>query len=1106
MSRAEISTDRITDWLRSREERPRPDEGGLFSFLLLVGAAIALGAALWWIDGLPHLPSSPPDWERAQRILLGSDLPYGDVIYVTASIGWLLLFYLGLSMALRLVVALAVGVTDGAAWARTALRLSNLVTVPLVRRAMDAAVAGVLLLAAWLPSAGRLKVDGEADTVTAGIVATMSGQEHSTAAAETADELQPLTDAAQGNEPPRVVSYTVVRGDNLWDIARRFYGDGSLYPRIFEANCGRVMTTGESFTNPRLIRPDWVLEVPLPAHNLDASGERLTYRVQRGDSLWAIAARFLGDGFRWPEIWELNGNREMNDGRQFHNAELIYPGWVLELPIEPSQGSNPVEQPDSTPPPAPSPQLEQPSATAVESEPTLEPPPVPSAEPPAPGNGSDGVWGWAPSRTRILVGAAGLAGAGGAALAVRELVRRNGAGVLRLPTRTRQRGTTGDAGRVLVAARSLLQALEEQGFADLQLVLARESERHLDFAIDCSPGDADALARQRYAVGRRLACAIDGSVQSPTRVDLTLSGFQRLAGLLVADSDAGDALLLVPVGADAEGVHYLNLAAAASTVVVGSRQQTCDLLSSWVATLGATHSPERLMLLPTTEAAAQIGQLSQPHVHMVNQTADVSLEALTSELEETIVARGSSDDAEHPAALVALLALSGEVEREVQRVDVVLRRGPEHSIFTTAFGEEIPSDMLESFGARVLFGGGADDAEGEGSTGPQRGQLALVVDREPPIILAPVAVRTEPPRHANGHGPEERGHTTKPETPLAEEPGWEEPRPEDEAPAEPAEAPLPAIENEPDREAGDSAAELGEAEAFEPEEMEGAEPKMSEALASRQPSLLGADADRTEDSDAVVAGPVFSVRCFGSFQVEAGNDEVTGWTIQKARELLAYLVARGGSRVLREEAAEALWPEEHADHSRLLANAAYHLRRALKRSAEGFEGEVLTTMAQRYHLALGLFRTDIGAFEAHLGRAGALRGADALAEYERALALYRDDFLADEPFEWAMPYREQYRRQFVEAAHGAAKLALDLRDTSKAMEISRAIMARDPIDEEAARGLMRCYAKVGDVNGVRKVYKVLTESLRRELEDENAGPLPETTALFEELTGQSARR
>jgi hypothetical protein len=48
---------------------------------------------------------------------------------------------------------------------------------------------------------------------------------------------------------------------------------------------------------------------------------------------------------------------------------------------------------------------------------------------------------------------------------------------------------------------------------------------------------------------------------------------------------------------------------------------------------------------------------------------------------------------------------------------------------------------------------------------------------------------------------------------------------------------------------------------------------------------------------------------------------------------------------------------------------------------------------------------------------------------------------------------------------------------------------------------MRCYAVAGDLNAVRKVHKVLAESLRRELDDDKAEPLPETTALLRELTG-----
>ena len=30
--------------------------------------------------------------------------------------------------------------------------------------------------------------------------------------------------------------HEVIKGESLWKIAERYYGDGSLYPKIFEAN------------------------------------------------------------------------------------------------------------------------------------------------------------------------------------------------------------------------------------------------------------------------------------------------------------------------------------------------------------------------------------------------------------------------------------------------------------------------------------------------------------------------------------------------------------------------------------------------------------------------------------------------------------------------------------------------------------------------------------------------------------------------------------------------------------------------------------------------------------------------------------------------------
>jgi nucleoid-associated protein YgaU len=49
------------------------------------------------------------------------------------------------------------------------------------------------------------------------------------------------------------------------------------------------------------------------------------YTVQSGDSLWAIATRFLGDGNKWRNIYNLN------KGVIGPNPNLIRPGQVLMI-------------------------------------------------------------------------------------------------------------------------------------------------------------------------------------------------------------------------------------------------------------------------------------------------------------------------------------------------------------------------------------------------------------------------------------------------------------------------------------------------------------------------------------------------------------------------------------------------------------------------------------------------------------------------------------------------------------------------------------------------------------------------------------------------------
>ncbi|MDF5751261.1 hypothetical protein [Spongiactinospora sp. TRM90649] len=50
------------------------------------------------------------------------------------------------------------------------------------------------------------------------------------------------------------------------------------------------------------------------------------------ESLWEIAEKCLGDGRRYPEIFKLNQQKEQPDGTRLHMADLIRPGWVLDMP------------------------------------------------------------------------------------------------------------------------------------------------------------------------------------------------------------------------------------------------------------------------------------------------------------------------------------------------------------------------------------------------------------------------------------------------------------------------------------------------------------------------------------------------------------------------------------------------------------------------------------------------------------------------------------------------------------------------------------------------------------------------------------------------------
>jgi hypothetical protein len=79
-------------------------------------------------------------------------------------------------------------------------------------------------------------------------------------------------------------------------------------------------------------------EARSPRHPEDAAGPVYVVQAKRPgrprDTLWGIAERFLGDPYRWRDLFQLNQGRLLPDppGGRFTDPDRIYPGQVLLMP------------------------------------------------------------------------------------------------------------------------------------------------------------------------------------------------------------------------------------------------------------------------------------------------------------------------------------------------------------------------------------------------------------------------------------------------------------------------------------------------------------------------------------------------------------------------------------------------------------------------------------------------------------------------------------------------------------------------------------------------------------------------------------------------------
>jgi len=134
--------------------------------------------------------------------------------------------------------------------------------------------------------------------------------------------------------PPRFETYVIQRGDDLWSIAERRYGDRRHWQAIAQANGADLdpqrLRVGQSIRLP--VDPANVQGLPIdPETGEPMRPERpslppaIEYTVKPGDTLSEIAQHFYGQATRWREIYEANR-------RVLPEPEALRPGMRLMIP------------------------------------------------------------------------------------------------------------------------------------------------------------------------------------------------------------------------------------------------------------------------------------------------------------------------------------------------------------------------------------------------------------------------------------------------------------------------------------------------------------------------------------------------------------------------------------------------------------------------------------------------------------------------------------------------------------------------------------------------------------------------------------------------------
>lgn len=254
--------------------------------------------------------------------------------------------------------------------------------------------------------------------------------------------------------------------------------------------------------------------------------------------------------------------------------------------------------------------------------------------------------------------------------------------------------------------------------------------------------------------------------------------------------------------------------------------------------------------------------------------------------------------------------------------------------------------------------------------------------------------------------------------------------------------------------------------------------------------------ERSAAQAALMDEHTVSVVCLGAFRVYVGGEEVSQerWVSAKARDLLAYFITFRGERIPAERAFDAIWGEKGSSRT-AFHTALSRLRNALRYRESTWRFILVET--GEYWLDSARFRIDVDEFNnAILNARSSTNPHTAVTWYERAIDMYKGEYLQNLYYEWVFPEQRSLARAYLGALQELVAYYASSTDPEPALHYFEKAMLVDNINEELYRHAMRAYATMRNRAGVVRLFQLLQQTLWTELE---IAPSPSTVSLYQNL-------